>query len=119
MENGIETCAMNTVIFEKLQEVRDMPASAQEYKIAVDAVVALQKANTEAIKLKHELEQSEQELKERKKDRWVTIAIGAAEIIVPAAVYWALYNKGLKFEMTGTVTSGFFRNLIGKIRPTK
>jgi len=42
--------------------------------------------------------------------------IKTAEIIIPSMVTVLLFNKGLKFEETGTVTSTFFKNLIHRIK---
>ena len=40
-------------------------------------------------------------------------------IVAPLGCYGAWMNKGLKFEETGVLTSGTFKNFISKLRPTK
>ena len=42
-----------------------------------------------------------------------------AEVGVPASVYLLCYDKGMQFEKDGVVTSGFFKNMLHLIRPTK
>lgn len=63
----------------------------------------------------------EEEKRQHKVNIIKDVALGAAGLIVPLAVYTALFNKGLKFEQTGTFTSSTFgRNLFGKIKfPSK
>lgn len=132
--NGI---LMESVIYKKLEEVERMSAEDNNYKAAVDAVVAMEKARAEALKLEEELELEKQKLelekekleleknkaaeeqKGAKTDRIINGVAKAAEIAVPALLYSVLFTRGLKFEQTGSVTSGFFRGLITKIRPTK
>ena len=98
----------------------------EEYEAASKAVERLtkliledEKANFEQdlayFKIEMEQAKAAQEAKDKKIDRWVTIAIKGFEITVPVAVYVALYNKGLKFEQTGIVTSGFVKNLLNKM----
>lgn len=43
----------------------------------------------------------------------------ALELIVPIVAYGTWYNRGLKFEETGTVTSPMTRNLISRMLPKK
>ena len=66
---------------------------------------------------KMELEQARaaQEVKDKKIDRWINISVKGVEIAVPTMVYIYLYNKGLKFEQTGMISSGSMRNLLQKI----
>lgn len=48
-------------------------------------------------------------------DRVVTVGAKVLELSIPTAVYIALFNKALRFEETGTITSTTNRNLLGKI----
>ena len=45
--------------------------------------------------------------------------LGFTGIAVPAIIYVVLYNKGLKFEETGSYTSGTVKNLVRFFKPTK
>lgn len=48
-------------------------------------------------------------------DRVVTVGAKVLELSIPTAVYIALFNKALRFEEKGTITSTTNRNLLGKI----
>ena len=58
---------------------------------------------------------AEIDAKDKKIDRVITIGTKVFEISIPAAIYIALFNKGLRFEETGTVSSSGMRNLMNKI----
>lgn len=45
--------------------------------------------------------------------------LGGLGIAVPAIIYVVLFNKGLKFEETGSVTSGTVKNLVRIFKPNK
>lgn len=47
-----------------------------------------------------------------------TVGVQALGIIVPALVYTSFMDKGFKFEEEGVYTSGTFKNLTGRLRPT-
>lgn len=135
MEN--EKLTIDEVVACKLEELEELTYDDDQYKIAAEAAVALQKALNEQRKIEREydielkkLKLEVQKLKQEKlihdeeqahakKETWINAAVGVVGVAVPAILYGALFNKGLRFEQTGTVTSGFVRNLIGKIRPTK
>lgn len=46
----------------------------------------------------------------------IRLGVEIAAIFVPIFAYNSWYNQGLKFEKEGTITSSFFRNLLGKAR---
>lgn len=58
-------------------------------------------------------------LEKRKKIfEWIELAIKIFGVFGPLCLYYYLFKAGLQFETSGTVTSTFFRNLIGKLKPT-
>lgn len=59
------------------------------------------------------------QLKEKRFDNFVRYFLEGLGIGAPLVCYGIWYNRGLKFEETGTVTSNFFRGLINRFRPTK
>lgn len=67
---------------------------------------------TEAIKGFTALYEKRQSQKEHKTDRAIRIGEGALK----AVGYVAMFVIGLNFEKTGTLTSNFFRNLVGKTK---
>jgi hypothetical protein len=66
-----------------------------------------------------DVQQKEKQLSVQKKDIYFKLGIEAAGIILPLMFYACWINKGLKFEETGTFTSGTFKGLINRFRPTK
>lgn len=94
-------------------------SDTEEYARTADNIVKLYKLKLEEDKMALDKENKAVEWSEKIKDRLTRVGIGAAEIVVPAILYWILMNRGFKFEETGTVTSSFFRNLIGKVKPNK
>ena len=59
------------------------------------------------------------QLEHDKKAGYIRTGVEVFGIILPAVLYTRLFKAGLKFETEGTVTSSMFRNLIGKLKPTK
>lgn len=57
--------------------------------------------------------------KDSKVDRYVKVGVEVAGIVLPLVAYGMWYNRGLKFEETGTFTSSMIKNLLGKFKPTK
>ena len=94
-------------------------ASSKVVERLTKLILEDEKANFEQdiayFKLEMEQAKAAQEARDKKIDRWVNISIKGVEIIVPLAVYCALYDKGLRFEVTNTVTSSWFRNLMNKL----
>ena len=78
----------------------------------------------ENMKREDEHKKREEELK-KEQSRWdkinqyITHGIATAGIVFPLIFYGIWMKKGLKFEETGTYTSGTFRNLINRFRLTK
>ena len=60
-----------------------------------------------------------QQMTEQVKDRYFKVGIAAAELMIPLIFYGVWMNKGFRFEETGTITSGTFKGLINRFRPTK
>ena len=60
-----------------------------------------------------------QQMTEQVKDRYFKVGIAVAELMIPLIFYGVWMNKGFRFEETGTITSGTFKGLINRFRPTK
>lgn len=65
----------------------------------------------------HEARLREDQFEDQKKERWIKVVIAGLELFVPIVFYSVWMKKGLKFESTGTFTSGTFRNLWSRFRP--
>lgn len=80
----------------------------------------VQKNLTELIKLRANISgqqiANETEIREKKKDRWVRIAIAGAEISIPLFVYSRLWKQGLQFEKEGIISSTSVKNLFQRFR---
>lgn len=65
-------------------------------------------------RFKLEQERMKREASEGKRDRMIQHGINIGGILIPTAAYIGLVLIGLKFEETGTITSTWFRNVIGQ-----
>ncbi|MCC8152099.1 MAG: hypothetical protein LIO96_11780 [Lachnospiraceae bacterium] len=98
----------------------------EEQRIAADVEDKAERRRLEEEKLETEKfrrldEQACRDIQqqEAKKDRYIKIALGSAELILPLIFYGCWMRKGFKFEQTGAFTSTTFRGLFNKFRPTK
>lgn len=84
----------------------------EETRIRIEADDTLYERDVEAAK-------AEEEKRNKQFDRVIKIGLDLAAIAVPATIYTVLFLVGLKFEETGSFSTSWMRNLMGKIRPTK
>lgn len=68
---------------------------------------------------RRECDLKEIQIEQDKKSGYIRTGVEVFGIVLPAVLYTKLFKAGLKFETEGTVTSIMFRNLIGKLKPTK
>lgn len=118
------------------QEIRSLSSLGPENKeksAAIDNLVKLYKLRIEETKndndfvgacdktvvCDRELELKQSQLAEQVKDRYISLGIAAAEIILPLIFYAVWMRKGFKFEENGTYTSTTFRGLFNRFKPTK
>lgn len=90
--------------------------------------LAIERERLELERQKNEVEAKR--LKHERSEGWVRVgmdvcgavlktAVETAAIVVPVIFYGEWIKEGLKFEQTGTFTSGTLRTFIGKLKPTK
>lgn len=85
------------------------------YRLKID-----ESKNDDALMIqKQEQKLREDQKAEQVKDRYFRVGIAAAELVLPLIFYGVWMSKGFKFEETGTYTSGTFRNLFNRFKPTK
>ena len=85
------------------------------YRLKID-----ESKNDDALMIqKQEQKLKEDQKAEQVKDRYFRVGIAAAELVLPLIFYGVWMSKGFKFEETGTYTSGTFRNLFNRFKPTK
>ena len=95
----------------KLQEVQTLDPRSKEFKAAMEGISSLYKAQTESFKLNVESDYKRIEIEENRKKSLRDILPGIAGIAVPTLMYGILWNKGMKFEETGTYSSNGMRRL--------
>ena len=95
----------------KLQEVQTLDPRSKEFKDAMEGISSLYKAQTESFKLNVESDYKRIEIEENRKKSLRDILLGIAGIAVPTLMYGILWNKGMKFEETGTYSSNGMRRL--------
>ena len=100
---------LNAKIKELTRDIESLPAGSEERARAVKDLETLGKLYVEIKKAESEASKSNDELLESKKDRWVKIAIAGVEIAVVILFDSFWMAKGFKFEETGSLTSGTFK----------
>lgn len=129
--------ALGTEILERLEYLGTLQPESKEYQEICESICKLYRIGLESDRIafdwnnlvdRQELERQQAErdeklkrdqMAEQKKDRYVKIGLGAAEIIVPMIFYGVWMRRGFKFEESGTFTSTTFRGLFSKFKPTK
>lgn len=103
-----------------LRRENDLEIKERELKLKEDEL-NLKKAELEKDRetKDRELELKEAELKESKKRKWIEITIGALSVGLPLIAYNCWFNKGMKFEETGTFTSSTFKDVKHSWNPFK
>ena len=100
---------------DQLTDISMLHTGTPEKTEAIRAFGMLYNERHETIKLKAEAE----EAKAKKKDRVVDHIINGVGTVLPVLATGIMYAVGMNFEKTGTLTSTFFRNLVGKMKVTK
>ncbi len=100
---------------DQLTDISMLHTGNPEKTEAIKAFVVLYDKRQDTIKLKAEAE----EAKVKKKDRVVDHIINGVGTVLPVLATGIMYAVGMNFEKTGTLTSTFFRNLVGKMKVTK
>ena len=125
MDNTVETL-LHEELKTRLEELKDMDASSEEYKATVDNIMKLMdrgikidELNLEDLKQEREVNVKMSQMKEDHKDRFWKHILEACGIGLPAGLaIWGTL-KSLKFEETGTVTTIFGRGWLNKLLPRK
>lgn len=121
---------LDDVIEKRLKEFDDYDLDSENTKQAVEAIEKLYKLKIEERKVEGELYEKQKtreneedvknnELHEKRVDRWVNGAITVASTAASLVFYGIWMNKGFKFEETGSFTSTTFKGLFNRFRPMK
>ena len=100
---------------DQLTDISMLHTGTPEKSKAISDFAVLYDKRQDTIKLKAEAE----EAKAKKKDRVVDHIISGVGTVLPDLATRIMYAIGMNFEKTGTLTSTFFRNLVGKMKVMK
>lgn len=103
----------------EFEALATMTPGSEEHKSAVEDLERLYKLKNEAEKAELELVAKRDSDKARQKFDWLNLAVTAGLAIGNIVAFNAWYNRGLKFEETGVVSSPQVRNLMNKLIPKK
>lgn len=116
-----------------LDKIASLDIGSKEMSLAIGQAVQLHQLRMDEHKLKSEeirrISETQQEsldviardedLRERKKDRWFKVGVAAAEIILPLALYGWLSYVGYAREFDGAVTSDTLKRVLNSIKPKR
>jgi hypothetical protein len=131
MNEKIESLLTDEIVRE-IEGLASMNPSTDEYAEAVESLVKLYKLRIEELRCKNERDDmicdcldhiddtniKKKQLSFEKMDRFFKLGVDLAGIILPLAFYAVWMKRGFKFEETGTYTSGTFKNLFNRFKPT-
>ena len=100
---------------DQVSDVSMLHTGKPEKTEASKAFAVLYDKRQDTIKLKAEAEEAQA----KKKDRVVDHIISGVGTVLPVLATGIMYAVGMNFEKTGTLTSTFFSNLVGKMKVTK
>ena len=106
---------MEEELKDQLSDIAMLHTGNPEKTAAIKAFAVLYDKRQDTIKLKAEAEEAQA----KKKDRVVDHIISGVGTVLPVLATGIMYVVGMNFEKTGTLTSTFFRNLVGKMKVTK
>lgn len=129
-ENSMEDIKqkLNEAIVSQLEMIDDMDGEERKNAIADLAKLYQLKLDEDKLSLEwehlirdntNETMREKSKLDEQVKDRYFRTGIAAAELIIPLIFYAFWVRAGFKFEQTGTITSGVFKGVVNRLKPTK
>lgn len=102
------------------KEIRGLSAySGKDKADAIDNLTQLYKLKIEEDRIRQEATAKDLEQNSRNKDRFINIGLQLGMTMMSLLAYNAWYNRGLKFQETGTFTDPMLRNLLAKLIPTR
>lgn len=128
---------LNEAIERHLDEISSLDVGSDEMKRAIDETVKLHKLRMDELTLKSEENSNvlklnfderkatvdnlnyNEELNEKKKDRYFRVGIAAAEIILPLTVYSVLAYLGFAREFDGVITSDTLKRVLNNVKPKR
>lgn len=120
-----------------LDKIASLDIGSKEMSSAIDQTVQLHKLRMDELKLESEVSDKnarrifetqnrssdelarDEELRERKKERWFKVGVAAAELVLPLALYGWLSYVGYAREFDGVVTSDTLKRVLNSIKPKR
>lgn len=110
---------IKTLLHEELEneidKISNMTIGTPEHAKAVESWSKLVNSANEINKTEASIAQTEQQMAEERRSRWVGYGLRLLEIGAPLAMTWAGTKMVLKFEETGTITTTVGRQIIPKL----
>lgn len=110
---------LDEVIDEGIKSLPGMPVGSTERTEMAHELTELYKLRIEEAKIGQAATEKQKQLSAQSLDRWVNVGAQVGVALLSLIAYNAWYNRGLRFEETGTITSHMTRNLIGRLLPKK
>lgn len=100
-------------------KIEEEKVSIENRKITNDEAVQSAKSIMDVQNNSFEQIMRDEEMKERKRDRFFRLGVAAAEIILPLAVYTGLAMLGFAREFDGVITSDTLKRVLNTAKPKK
>lgn len=113
---------IQTLLDERIEhelEWLDVGCTEEEKSRAIENLSALHKLRIEEMKIETERNEQKNQSVIHNLDRWIDIGVRVGLTIIPLIAYNAWYNRGLRFEETGSIGSPMVRNLTSRLLPKK
>lgn len=128
---------LNESIERSLDKIALLDIGSKEMSTAIDQTVQLHSLRMDELKFESDMRDRDvkrvfdtqkqtleeiardEDLKEKKRDRYFRIGVAAAEIILPLALYGWLSYVGYAREFDGAVTSDTLKRVLNSIKPKR
>lgn len=100
-------------------KIEEEKVSIENRKITNDETAQSAKSIMDVQNNSFEQIMRDEEMKERKRDRFFRLGVAAAEIILPLAVYTGLAMLGFAREFDGVITSDTLKRVLNTAKPKK
>jgi hypothetical protein len=91
----------------------------EEEKIEADLINKTRQREFEKNTQMTETSLKYEQLRSQSWDRWINVGLQVGLTVMGLVAYNCWYNRGLKFEETGSITSPMTRNLLSRMLPKK
>ena len=118
--------SLDEVIAKEIDNLPNIAEGSKEKKEAIENLEKLYKLRIEEAKIEQvrcdkidEMGVKQAQLDAQARDRWINFGTQIGLAFASLVAYNMWFNRGLKFEETGTITSPITRNLLSRLLPKK